>query len=132
MRLVFQDVAMRREFLGRDFLDRTAPPAPPAPRSEKADDVAAVLASPFLVEAERAQRRLVARHEEDRGFAGGSVDMLAPASAGNSQRVETTPVEALAVDHAVAATPERRHQQARSLLQRLGALAGAQHLHEEG
>ncbi len=58
--------------------------------------------------------------------------MFAPGAAGNDEGVERLPVDALTADHAVAAALERRADQVRALLQGQRALAGAQHLHEEG
>ena len=58
--------------------------------------------------------------------------MPAPGAAGHGERVEGAPVEAGIADDAVAASFQRRHQQARGLAQRLRPLAGAQHLREEG
>src|SRR6266403_5281532 len=65
--VVFQDLAMP----GAVSRSRRAPPL----GSDETNDVAAGLAAPFLVEAESAQRRLVAGDEEDRGVALGAVDV---------------------------------------------------------
>src|ERR1043165_7937476 len=86
------------------------------------------------MQAEGAQRGLVARDEEDDRLGLRFVDVLVPLVGRDRERVEVVPVEALAAYHggAEAAAFERREEQARGLLHRPSALARAQHLREEG
>ncbi len=77
-------------------------------------------------------RRLVARNEQDHRVLVGAVDVLVPGAARDRERVELFPFEALAVDDRMASALERRDQQVRGLPHRQRALAGAQHLHQEG
>src|SRR3954447_9975480 len=85
------------------------------------------------MQAERAQRRLVAGDEEHYRRAR-FVDVLIPLARRDGERVEALPGEALAADQRMpgAAVLERRDEQARRLLLRARALARTQHLREEG
>ena len=81
----------------------------------------------------RLQRRLVAADEED-DRALRSLTCSYHSFAGTARVSKLLPVEALAADERMAepAALERRDEQARGLLDRPRALAGAQHLREEG
>src|SRR4051812_30957864 len=84
------------------------------------------------MQAERAQRRLVAGDEEHYRRAR-FVDVLIPLARRDGERVEALPGEPLAADERMpgAAVLERREEQARRLLLRACALARTQHLREE-
>src|SRR5215468_10266436 len=69
-------------------------------------DLAGRLAAVLLVEGQRLQRGLIAGDEEDGGRFVGLVHMLAPAPARHGEGVERLPVQAGAVDDAVAAPLE--------------------------
>src|SRR3954471_381391 len=100
--------------------------------SDQLFGIAAGSAAVLAMQAERAQRRLVARDEEDHRLRFRFVDVLVPPIRRKSERVEVLPVEALAVDQRMpqAAAFERCDEKARGLLERARALARAQHLGE--
>src|SRR5262245_45558979 len=99
--------------------------------SADANDLARRIATPFLVEVELLERRLIACNEQEQWIAGGGIDVLEPGTAGHSERIEYVPVEPLPVDDRMALALERGDQQARGLSHGLRTLARAQHLHEE-
>src|SRR5689334_6604470 len=96
--------------------DCSVHPSASAP-SGQPHHVSRFVTSPFLVEGQRLQSRLVAGDEKEDRILIGSIHMLAPGAARHRKRVEFLPVEALSIDDGMSLAAEWRDKKACRLAQ---------------